>query len=201
MVWSNQNQRLRILPGYGSVRLIHDLGNKFNIIENGNFRLRSSYNYDLITPTVGVAPDLTGFEIINNVPGSGIMIDYEKFDNDNIAVIFDSWLSGGLNYITSKKYNLKTSNLDKLKISFKYKIQKSYWKSDITKGFAPYVCAIEDRLSMDDITARGNAVRFDVDCLLLKLKGFCFPVLLLHLWRVIFWQILTGIDVQAEAVH
>jgi HK97 family phage portal protein len=28
---------------------------------------------------------------------------------------------------------------------------------------APYVCAIEDRLSMDDITARGNAVRFDVD--------------------------------------
>ena len=30
-------------------------------------------------------------------------------------------------------------------------------------SLAPYVCAIEDRLSMDDITARGNAVRFDVD--------------------------------------
>jgi HK97 family phage portal protein len=28
---------------------------------------------------------------------------------------------------------------------------------------APYVNAIADRLSMDDITARGNAVRFDVD--------------------------------------
>jgi HK97 family phage portal protein len=28
---------------------------------------------------------------------------------------------------------------------------------------APYVNAIQDRLSMDDITARGNAVRFDVD--------------------------------------
>jgi len=156
MVWSNQNQRLRILPGYGSVRLIHDLGNKFNIIENGNFRLRSSYNYDLITPTVGVAPDLTGFEIINNVPGSGIMIDYEKFDNDNIAVIFDSWLSGGLNYITSKKYNLKTSNLDKLKISFKYKIQKSYWKSDITKGFAPYYVKVKLLISYGSYFLRSD---------------------------------------------
>jgi HK97 family phage portal protein len=28
---------------------------------------------------------------------------------------------------------------------------------------APYVNAIQDRLSMDDITARGNSVRFDVD--------------------------------------
>jgi len=30
-------------------------------------------------------------------------------------------------------------------------------------SLAPYVCAIEDRLSMDDITVRGNAVKFDVD--------------------------------------
>ena len=30
-------------------------------------------------------------------------------------------------------------------------------------SLAPYVCAIEDRLSMDDITARGNAVKFDLD--------------------------------------
>jgi hypothetical protein len=28
---------------------------------------------------------------------------------------------------------------------------------------APYVCAIEDRLSMNDITAAGNVVRFAVD--------------------------------------
>ena len=33
---------------------------------------------------------------------------------------------------------------------------------------APYVNAIQDRLSMDDITARGNAVRFDVDSTFLK---------------------------------
>jgi HK97 family phage portal protein len=30
-------------------------------------------------------------------------------------------------------------------------------------SLAPYVNAIQDRLSMDDITARGNSVRFDVD--------------------------------------
>jgi HK97 family phage portal protein len=36
-------------------------------------------------------------------------------------------------------------------------------KSFYALSLAPYVCAIEDRLSMDDITARGNAVKFDVD--------------------------------------
>ena len=36
-------------------------------------------------------------------------------------------------------------------------------KSFYSLSLAPYVCAIEDRLSMDDITARGNAVKFDVD--------------------------------------
>jgi HK97 family phage portal protein len=33
---------------------------------------------------------------------------------------------------------------------------------------APYVNAIQDRLSMDDITSRGNSVRFDVDSSFLK---------------------------------
>ena len=36
-------------------------------------------------------------------------------------------------------------------------------KSFYSLSLAPYVCAIEDRLSMDDITARGNSVKFDVD--------------------------------------
>ena len=35
-------------------------------------------------------------------------------------------------------------------------------------SLAPYVNAIQARLSMDDITARGNAVRFDVDSSFLK---------------------------------
>ena len=36
-------------------------------------------------------------------------------------------------------------------------------KSFYSLSLAPYVCAIEDRLSMDDITPRGSSVKFDVD--------------------------------------
>jgi len=43
-------------------------------------------------------------------------------------------------------------------------------KQFFSLSLAPYVCAIEDRLSMDDITARGNAVRFDVDSSFLKVE-------------------------------
>lgn len=143
MVWANQNQTVRVMPGYGSIRLIYDLGNKINIIENGDFRLRSIYNYDFMTPTTGVAADLTGFEIINNVAGSGVMIDYEKFEDDKIAVIFDSWLSQGKNYIISKTYNLKTGNRDKLKINFRYKIGRSYWKSQPTFAFTAWYIKVK----------------------------------------------------------
>jgi len=33
----------------------------------------------------------------------------------------------------------------------------------LTLSLQPFVSAIEDRLSMDDITARGNVVKFDLD--------------------------------------
>jgi HK97 family phage portal protein len=36
-------------------------------------------------------------------------------------------------------------------------------KQFLTLSLQPFVSAIEDRLSMDDITARGNEVRFDID--------------------------------------
>ena len=36
-------------------------------------------------------------------------------------------------------------------------------KQFLTLSLQPYVTAIEDRLSMDDITARGNIVKFDID--------------------------------------
>lgn len=156
MVWANRNQKIRILPGYGSVRLIHDLGNKYNILENGDFRLRSSYKYEFFTPYVGVAPDLSGFEIVNNSPGSGIMIDYEKFDNDGIAVLFDSWLSKGVNYLNSKTYNLKTGNLDKLKFKYRFKIQRSYWKSEPTLGYVPYYVRVKLLVNYGDYFLRSD---------------------------------------------
>jgi len=36
-------------------------------------------------------------------------------------------------------------------------------KEFVAYSLQPYICAIEDRLSMDDITARGHVVRFNVD--------------------------------------
>jgi HK97 family phage portal protein len=36
-------------------------------------------------------------------------------------------------------------------------------KQFLTLSLQPFVSAIEDRLSMDDITARGNIVKFDID--------------------------------------
>ncbi len=33
----------------------------------------------------------------------------------------------------------------------------------LTLSLQPFISAIEDRLSMDDITARGNIVKFDID--------------------------------------
>ena len=36
-------------------------------------------------------------------------------------------------------------------------------KEFVAYSLQPYICAIEDRLSMDDITARGNTVRFNIE--------------------------------------
>jgi len=36
-------------------------------------------------------------------------------------------------------------------------------KQFLTMSLQPFISAIEDRLSMDDITARGNVVLFDID--------------------------------------
>ena len=41
-------------------------------------------------------------------------------------------------------------------------------KQFVALSLAPYINAIQDRLSMDDITARGNVVKFDVDSAFLK---------------------------------
>ena len=41
-------------------------------------------------------------------------------------------------------------------------------KQFVALSLAPYINAIQDRLSMDDITARGNIVKFDVDSAFLR---------------------------------
>ena len=36
-------------------------------------------------------------------------------------------------------------------------------KEYVSYSLQPYICAVEERLSMDDITAHGNIVKFNVD--------------------------------------
>jgi HK97 family phage portal protein len=47
--------------------------------------------------------------------------------------------------------------------SYTYSNVNDERKQFLTMSLQPFVSAIEDRLSMDDITARGNEVRFDID--------------------------------------
>ena len=44
-------------------------------------------------------------------------------------------------------------------------------KQFLALSLAPYINAIQDRLSMDDITARGNIVKFDVDSAFLRVDS------------------------------
>jgi HK97 family phage portal protein len=47
--------------------------------------------------------------------------------------------------------------------SYTYQNVNEERKQFLTLSLQPFITAIEDRLSMDDITARGNVVKFDID--------------------------------------
>jgi HK97 family phage portal protein len=47
--------------------------------------------------------------------------------------------------------------------SYTYQNVNEERKQFLTLSLQPFISAIEDRLSMDDITARGNVVKFDID--------------------------------------
>jgi phage portal protein BeeE len=47
--------------------------------------------------------------------------------------------------------------------SYTYQNTVDNRKEFVSYSLQPFICAIEDRLSMDDITARGNVVKFNVE--------------------------------------
>jgi phage portal protein BeeE len=47
--------------------------------------------------------------------------------------------------------------------SYTYNNVQDERKQFLQLSLQPFISAIEDRLSMDDITARGNVVKFDID--------------------------------------
>jgi len=126
MVWANQNQRMRIMPGYGSIRTLYNLGNRKNIFKNGDFKLTSRLNYDAFIgdESIQLVPDLNGFEIINE-PNKPVNLSYEDLGNNNIAVTFTSFSTTGLDYLLSDSLNLKMGTIDKLRINFRFKVSRS----------------------------------------------------------------------------
>jgi len=140
MVWANQNQKLRIMPGYGSIRLLYDLGNKQNILRNGDFKLTSKYTYDigLDDTVVQLVPDLTGFQIIS-VGETAIYVSYEDLKESNIAVVFTSNSADGDDYLLSETINLKVGTIDKIKFNLRFKIFRSPFGDQTTLYSFRYV--------------------------------------------------------------
>lgn len=126
MVWANQNQRLRIMPGYGTIRLLYDLGNRKNIFKNGDFKLTSRLNWDAYIgdESVQLVPDLNGFQIVNS-PDKGVVVSYEDLDDNNIAVSFTAISTTGEDYLLSDSLNLKMGTVDRLRINIRFKVSRS----------------------------------------------------------------------------
>lgn len=137
MIWMNRNQKLRIMPGYGTIKLIYNLGYKGNIFDNGNFRIKSTRRYDLAIgdKSISQVPDLTGFEIINAQVPSATSVGFEKIDNNNVGVAFTAFYSNSGNYVKTKNITVKAGSLDSLRIKVRYKIQRYLYGTNQSYSF------------------------------------------------------------------
>lgn len=123
----NRDHNLEIKPGYGQIKAIYKLGLKSNIINNGDFRLKSlfidgyGYTFDINT---------NGFTIVN--AGYTINQSYEQIDKSNVALVIDSQAldaynsgNGGEAYIQTEKYSVKMGTNNQLKINIRYKLSST----------------------------------------------------------------------------
>lgn len=136
LVWKDQNQLLRIMPGFGSVRIINNLGLKKNIIKNGDFRLvpaEKSEGY-LNDVDVEYVVDTSGWQIVN-AANKPINVRYQTIDQDNVALVLSSNEDNSDNYILSDDINLKMGTTDRIILKVRYKVQRSYEESNIVYKF------------------------------------------------------------------
>lgn len=125
MIWANRNQQMSIMPGFGAIRLLYDLGNRGNFYENGDFSLTNKINYDLPIgdQSIDVVPNLTGFEIFNPT-SNPIYVGYEQIESNNIALSITNTGPNSDNYLKTDVIQLAMGNIDKLKINLRFKLQK-----------------------------------------------------------------------------
>ena len=114
-------------PGYGQVKVFYNLGLKHNIINNGDFRLKSTYIPSLNIYSFDINKD--GFTLVN--AGYPITEGYEKIDDGNVAYYMSSGEdtlsnpSGGEAYLQTDTYSVSMGVNNQLKINLRYKVTRS----------------------------------------------------------------------------
>lgn len=123
----NRDHYLEVKPGYGQIKGIYRLGLKPNILNNGDFRLKSTF-----APGFGYVfgVNTDGFTIVN--AGYPINQGYEQIDPNNIALTLTSSAlqaynsgNGGEAYIQSQVYPVKMGTNNQLRINIRYKISST----------------------------------------------------------------------------
>jgi len=118
---------LEIQKGYGQIKVFYRLGLKPNIINNGDFRLKSTYIPSLNIYSFTINTD--GFSIVS--PDYAITTGYEQIDEGNVA----HFISGGEDllsnndagsaYYQTSAYDVKMGTNNQLKINIRYKINRA----------------------------------------------------------------------------
>jgi hypothetical protein len=136
LVWKDQNQMLRIMPGFGSIRVINNLGLKNNIIKNGEFKLVAAEKSDgyIDDKDIDYVVDTTGWQLIN-ADNKPISVRYQTIDQDNVALVLASYEDNSKNYLLTNDINLKLGTTDRIIFKIRYKIQRSYEESNQIYNF------------------------------------------------------------------
>lgn len=136
LVWADQSQTLRVNPGFGTIRLLYDLGRKDNILINGDFSLRQTSTFQNAinigwgqTLAAGfyrqIAPDTSGFELVSN--GNIVTRAWETVKDESVALTFSS--SGRLSYFLSKNVFVKMGNADRIKLTYVFAVTPAAYVS------------------------------------------------------------------------
>lgn len=117
--WANSNQTMELRPGFGKVRVVYHLGNKRNILRNGDFRIKQVFD-PLSNDYVNVV-DKTGFQVNAPYP---ISEGAEVLNDGNVAYAMKSDLSvtTGEAYIQSDIYSIAMGVNNSLKLTIVFKI-------------------------------------------------------------------------------
>jgi hypothetical protein len=118
--WVNADQNMELRPGYGKIIIYYNLGLRNNILENGDFRLKTIYNPS--TNTYSYTIDKYGFQLVNS--GYPMTESFERLSNNNVSYLIrsTSTATAGEAYLQSDTYIVKMGIQNSLKIKVRFKI-------------------------------------------------------------------------------